>query len=125
MEFMREQVLPTIHSLVGDDFVLQQDRNPTHVSRHSLEEFSRLGIKLLDWPSRSPDLNLIENCWSMLSSIVYDGKQYASKGELWDAIDSAVSLINSEKRDVLESIFASLPKRFLECIELKGGLTHY
>ena len=125
MDFMAEEVKPTIRGLVGDDFILQQDRAPTHTSAYSVAKFAELSVELLDWPSRSPDLNLIENCWAMIASIVYDSKQYESKSELWAAIDSAVSFINSHKRDALESIFASLSKRFLECVELKGGLTHY
>ena len=125
MDFMTEQVLPAIRDLVGDDFILQQDRAPTHTSAYSLQRFAESGVELLDWPSRSPDLNLIENCWSMIASIVYDGQQYESARDLWAAIDSAVSTINSQKREALENIFDSLPRRFLECVELKGGLTHY
>lgn len=125
MAFMEEQVLPAIRELVGDDFVLQQDRAPTHTSAYSMGRFADLGVELLDWPSRSPDLNLIENCWSMISNIVYDGKQYESANDLWGAIDSAVSYINAHKQEALNNIFASLPRRFLECVELKGGLTHY
>lgn len=125
MEFMEEQVLPAIRALYGDDFVLQQDRNPTHTSVYSRAKFADLEVELLDWPSRSPDLNLIENCWSMISNIVYDGRQYENKCDLWTGIDAAVSHINAHMQGALNNIFASLGRRFLECVDLKGGLTHY
>lgn len=125
MAFMDKRCLPAIRGLVWDDFVQQQDNNTIHVSGYSRRRFAELGVQLIVWPARSPDLNLIENCWSLISSIVYDGEQFDSLSDLWDAIDSAVSHINSHQQDALNNIFGSLAKRFLECVELKGGLTHY
>lgn len=125
MEFIEFQVLPTLKELAGDDFILQQDRAPTHTSAYSKQRFRELAVELLDWPSRSPDLNIIENCWSLLSQRVYDGKQFGSKAELWDAIDSAVTDINVNCRGQLEALFESIPKRMLEVIDRKGALTHY
>ncbi|KAG2777874.1 hypothetical protein PC129_g10539 [Phytophthora cactorum] len=52
----------------------------------------------MKWPARSPDLNPIENLWTILSCTVYDNgkKQYFSVVELraavlavWDAVDEA------------------------------------
>lgn len=125
MEFIEGSVLPTIRATFGDDFIFQQDRAPTHNSAFSQGRFRELGVQLLDWPSRSPDLNIIENCWSMIAHEVYDGQQFSSVADLWDAIDRAVSHINAYKRDALQNLFDSIPRRLLECIELRGDLTHY
>lgn len=39
-------------------------------------------IRLVRWPGRSPDINLIENLWAMLFTDVYSrGKQCESLGE--------------------------------------------
>ena len=67
MEFMESDVLPTIRGIIDEQFILQQDRAPTHTSAYSKSRFAALKVELLDWPSRSPDLNIIENCWSMMS----------------------------------------------------------
>jgi len=125
IEFMAEEVISTIRGLVDDDFIMQQDRAPTRTSAYSVAKSAELLVELLDRPSRSLDLNLIENCWAMIASIVHDSEQYEPESELSAAIDSAVSIINSHKRDALESIFASLSERFLECVESKCGLTHH
>lgn len=125
MDFIEERVLPTIRDTFGDDFIFQQDNCSTHVSFYSYCKFIELGVELLDWPSRSPDLNIIENCWSLIANEVYDGKQYASASDLWPAIDRAVSNINASKRDVLQKLFDSIPRRLLACVDKKGDLTHY
>ena len=32
-------------------------------------------IKIIEWPAKSPDLNIVEDIWKMLSNVVYDGPQ--------------------------------------------------
>ena len=43
---------------------------------------------------RSPDLNLIQNAWSILSNIVYDGPQLKNKQELKNEITTAADQIS-------------------------------
>ena len=58
--------------------------------KKSLDCFEEARIELLPWPSRSPDLNIIENVWSMLSLRVYDGPQPKNKQELEERVFKAV-----------------------------------
>ena len=44
-----------------------------------LELFEEMGIKLVLWPSRCPDLNVIENVCRIESSRIYDGPQPKNK----------------------------------------------
>lgn len=78
---------------------------------------------MLDWPSKSPDLNPIENLWAILSRRVYpNGKQYDSVAllkaalfEAWEAIPVAL----------LASLIESMPRRCVEVLVKKGNKTHY
>jgi len=125
IEFIETQALPVVRSVFDDNFLLQQDNAPTHSSESARNRFRELGVRVLDWPARSPDLNLIENVWSILSSIVYDGRQFSSKEELWNAIDSAVSKINTDHRESLIRICHPIERRVIQVIERGGGKTDY
>lgn len=125
INFFETFALPHLRDCTNNDFILQQDQCPTHISAYSRAKFAELGVELLPWPSRSPDLNIIENIWSMLSNIVYDGRQFEKESELWAAIDAATTDLNCNHRETMQGLFDSIPRRFLECVELKGAKTNY
>ena len=73
-------------------------------------------------PARSPDLDPIENLWSILAAQVYaNGKQHYNVNELTTAILSEWAGTDSE---TLRNLVHSMPKRCLEVIELRGNKTH-
>ena len=46
----------------------------------------------MEWPSLSPDLNPIKNLWSVMKMKLYKGgKQYNSKADVYEAIESSIS----------------------------------
>lgn len=118
MDFIEDCVLPTVKLQMRDSEIahwkLQQDHAAIQSSIYSTQKFCELEIDLLDWPSRSPDLNLVEDVWSMLTSIVYDGPQLNSKEEIWNKIEEAVYSINDESSDKLNHLFDGWRARLLE-----------
>ncbi|GBN55809.1 Transposable element Tc1 transposase, partial [Araneus ventricosus] len=55
----------TLNSL-GRGFIFQQDNDLKHRFKHIQNWFSRRHVTLLNWPSESPDINIIKGVWNEL-----------------------------------------------------------
>lgn len=107
----------------GRNWIFQQGNASIHASRFTKQYFLQKKIRLLDWPSKSPDLNPIENLWGILVRDVYrNGKQYNSVPELKEAILKA--WVKVEKA-TLQKLIDSMPNRIYEVISNKGNSTKY
>ncbi len=67
--------------------IFMHDNAPSHAAKNTSVSLAAMGIKgekLMVWPPSSPDLNPIENLWSILKRKIYEGgRQLASKQQLW------------------------------------------
>lgn len=61
--------LPTL--LDNHDGIFQQDNASTHTAYIVREVLPRLGISVMDYPAKSPNLNPIENFWTLLKHKIY------------------------------------------------------
>lgn len=63
-----EHTVPVINGFMLEhpELVLMQDHAPGHSAKHTIEEFGRLGIRLIIWPPYSPDLNPIKLIWDIM-----------------------------------------------------------
>lgn len=122
-----DNAMPILADAMQDDKAyFQQDNATIHNSAYTSSYLRDNNIRVLSWPARSPDLNLIEEVWSWISRYVYDEKcQYNNRQELWEAIDRAAIRINMERSDHIKNLYKSELERIIKVIERKGEKLSY
>ncbi len=72
-EILEHFMLPAADKLYGDaDLIFKQDLAPVHTAKGTKSWFSDHGVTVLDWQANSPDLNPIENIWSIVKRKMRD-----------------------------------------------------
>ena len=101
-----QQHLSEIQQMLGHVWHFQQDNDPKHTSRVASAFLRENMPEVIDWPSNSPDLNPIENLWSIVKRNV-EKRQPKNLDDLqrfmveeWDNIPETIikNLIGSMKR---------------------------
>ncbi|KAJ1157544.1 hypothetical protein NDU88_010251 [Pleurodeles waltl] len=104
------------------NMIFMQDNAPSHASKYSTAWLARKGIKegnLMTWPPCSPDLNPIENLWSIIKCEIYkEGKQYTSLNSVWEAVVAAARNVDGEQ---IKTLTESMDGRLLSVLAKKGG----
>jgi len=111
-----------LFKLYGSDSVFVQDNTPCHKSRSTLTYLDNKKVCLLaDWPSQSPDANIIENLWLMLKAKVQKWCP-KSQNELWEAIEQE---FHSTDDSIIIGLYNSIPRRLQAILDAKGEQTKY
>uniref|UniRef100_A0AAZ3S158 Tc1-like transposase DDE domain-containing protein n=1 Tax=Oncorhynchus tshawytscha TaxID=74940 RepID=A0AAZ3S158_ONCTS len=119
-QILGENLLPSARALkMGRRWVFQHD--PKHTAKATKEWLKKKRIKVLEWPSQSPDLNPIENLWRELKVRV--AKRQPRKlndlekicKEEWDKIPP----------EMCANLVANYKKHLTSVIANKGFATKY
>ena len=74
----------------------QHDNSLVHTAKIVSECFYEECVSTTYWPSCSPDLNIIENVWSVLQEKVHESGQFKNKSDLLKTIKHYAKQIGSK-----------------------------
>lgn len=123
IRLLESELLPYGTELGGEDWIFQQDGAAIHTANGVKHWFRRNKVRVLPWPAKSPDLNIVENIWATLVHRVYSGgKQYESVVELRNRLNYVWdNFCQSE----IQALYDSMPNRVFEVIKANGKKTSY
>ena len=113
--------LSEIKEIGREDMMFQCDNDSKHVIKMAMDIYKKNKLKKMEWPSNSPDLNPIENVWTLMKRKInkHETKKISELIELvdttWDEID----------QEVIQNCIESMASRVAECIKLKGDRIRY
>lgn len=99
------------------------DSAPCHRAKTVKNFLESVNLPVLPWPGNSPDLNAIENVWSVLKSLAYS-RQNNTKTELIANIED-IWQNNIKIKQTITACINSMPQRIKDVIKAKGGITKY
>jgi len=117
---LREHI-PEVKAMLGNRFRWQQDNDPKHTSRLAMGFLQKNVPEIIDWPSCSPDLNPLENIWSIVKRNVESrmpknlGQLEQFMSEEWNAIP----------KSLLEKLVGSMRQRCELVIKENGETISY
>lgn len=121
IKLMKDFALP-IMKLNYKDMVFAQDNSSIHTSKKVTNFLKTERVKVLQWPSKSPDINLIENIWKILSDEVYSGIQPRNIHQLEEIIFKSVNNINQNKREIIINLYQDFRRRLTKILLSKGEI---
>ena len=122
-KILGDTLLPFLARFPHIEWTLQQDNAAVHASKSTKQWLEEQNIRTLNWPARSPDLNCIENAWSMLSREIYNNcRQFESVDQLKLALTAAWDKMTQKR---MEPLINSMPNRINQVIKRGGKFTYY
>ena len=123
MDMLENDFFSEVNESLPDDFIWMHDNAPPHVVQKTKGYLERKGINTMEWLPMLPDLNSIENIWSMMKDEVYKKKKvYKNTTELWEVIVAAWHALPIES---FQTLYESIPRRLVKVIEEKSKRIQY
>lgn len=125
IEILENVMLPSVRELYPDDnFIFQQDNCSIHTARNTKQWLRDNNVEELPWPSKSPDINPIENVWGIMVKHIRKLNYRPQNAEQLRAMieDEWESLCNTQ---IAENLVLSMPRRLQAILDGDGAMTKY
>jgi hypothetical protein len=119
---LETQMIPSAEVLFPDDnYIFQQDNDPKHTANDVRDFLDAKGIDRTAWPAQSPDLNPIENLWSILNL----NTQLRTCNSLEALFETLTKAWHEIPVGTLNRLVDSMPDRCRAVIRANGFATKY
>lgn len=122
IKLLSESIVPIIKLNFGLDIWYQEDNSPVHKAKKVQQFLKDAQIRVLEWPPKSPDLNIVEDVWRIVSERVYDGPQYKNNLELGKKINQVINELNHNGKQLLWNLYGQIRGRLCKVLQRKGNL---
>ena len=120
ISLMQQSMIPSLQKL-GCRAVFQHDNDPKRTSKMTSALLKRLRVKVMDWPSITPDLNPIEHLWGII--------KWKMEVHKVSNIHQLCDVVMEECKSILmatcEALANSMPRRVKAVLDNDGGHTKY
>jgi transposase len=123
---LEEVIAPYIHAVerqTGTRLILMQDNAPCHKAKSVMAKITELGLSTFKWPASSPDLNPIENAWSIWKR--RRRSQYGFPANRLDLEHQALSVWRNFTLAEAHALVNSFKKRLPLVVKENGYLIRY
>ena len=119
-EILQQSMIPSLQKL-GSRTVFQHDNDSKHTSKTTIALLGRLRVKVMDWPSMSPDLNPIEHLWGILKRKV----EVCKVSNICQLCEVVMEELKSIPVATCEGLVNSMLSRVKAVLDNDGGHTKY
>jgi hypothetical protein len=121
-KILTTKMLPSAKRLFRNKkWVFQQDNDPKHTAKKTKKWFIDNKVDITPWPAQSPDLNPIENLWSILDQNTKD-RRAQNEEQLFEMLQEGWAGL---PLDLLERLVDSMPARCEAVNKARGFATKY
>lgn len=121
VQALENALVPSMQYFNIENPIVVQDNSPIHTAQTARSWMRENNIRLLDWPSRSPDMNPIENIWNIVKIKVTQHPIHSLNELKQKILDAWLSIPQITTVRLVDS----MPTRIRRVTEKKGGITRY
>lgn len=122
-EILQDHVVRYAEFIGAESFLLMQDNARAHSAQCVEQYLFDVGIRKIQWPARSPDMNPIEHVWDMLKRRVK--RSLNPPQNLRELKTALVAAWEEIPQMDIKNIIHSMPDRMQAVIRARGGNTRY